>query len=232
MDNFLYRGITMAEESFKIRLRFPGGEEFEAQGNQQFVEQQRNYFLTLIGKQKGRSTLSAEPALTRTSAFQGSSDSQPKESPATRNNMPALSILPPAEREKPVISPAPQPAGIESSGTFPALRLWERLLKEDGDIVLLRKKMRLSAPEAALLLLAGTRVLLKKPACAALDLARSLKKSGFSEGRLDRLLAPEIRSGHLTCEGTKRGRSYRLTNEGFAKAFVLAEKLGNENPIL
>lgn len=221
----------MAEESFKIRLRFPSGEEFEAQGNQQFVEQQRNYFLTLIGKQKGRtSTLSAEPALSRTPAFTEASVSpaapslSPLSAPGKR--------LPPAEREAAPAESPTAPAGLESSGAFPALRLWERLLKEDGEIVLLRKKMRLSAQEAAFLLLAGARVLLKKPSCTALDLARSLKQSGFSAGRLDRLLAPEIRSGHLSCEGSKRGRTYRLSNEGFAKAFVLAEKLGQDNNLL
>ena len=228
----------MAEESFKIRLRFPSGEEFEAQGNQQFVEQQRNYFLTLIGKQKGRtSTLSAEPALSRTPpAFTEASVSPaaPPLSPlsAPGKRLPPLSILPPAEREAAPAESPTAPAGLESSGAFPALRLWERLLKEDGEIVLLRKKMRLSAQEAAFLLLAGARVLLKKPSYTALDLARSLKQSGFSAGRLDRLLAPEIRSGHLSCEGSKRGRTYRLSNEGFAKAFVLAEKLGQDNNLL
>ena len=141
----------MAEESFKIRLRFPSGEEFEAQGNQQFVEQQRNYFLTLIGKQKGRtSTLSAEPALSRTPAFTEASVSSaaPSLSPlsAPGKRLPPLSILPPAEREAAPAESPTAPAGLESSGAFPALRLWERLLKEDGEIVLLRKKCA-SAPK-------------------------------------------------------------------------------------
>ena len=33
---------AMAEELFRIRFRFPGGEEFEAEGNREFIEQQRN----------------------------------------------------------------------------------------------------------------------------------------------------------------------------------------------
>ena len=92
----------------------------------------------------------------------------------------------------------------------------------------MRKKMRLNAQEGALLLLAGARVLLKQPACKALNLSRALKKSGFDEGRLDRLLAADIKNGHITSEGSKHSRTYRLTNEGFARSFVLAEKLGAE----
>ena len=61
-------------------------------------------------------------------------------------------------------------------------KIFNMVQKEDGDIVLLRKKMRLSAPEAALLLLAGTRVLLKKPACAALDSLNIQKIAGTIAG--------------------------------------------------
>ncbi len=214
----------MAEESeplFKIRFRFPGGEEFEAQGNREFIEQQRNYFLSLIGKKAG-----AAPHLSKIepAALRSFSTSTPtRVAPAA---LPPLSPLPPAQRA--VNNRPMQQEETPADQAFPALRLWERLLKEDGDIVLLRKKMRLSPQEAALLLLAGARVLLKKPAYTALHLSRSMKKSGFSEGRLDRLLAQEIKNGHLNCDGSKRSRSYRLTNEGFARAYVLAEKLGNE----
>ncbi len=215
----------MADELFKIRFRFPNGEEFEATGNCEFIEQQRNYFLTLVGKNHSPTAFSTEPALQRARFSSAHSEMAGNTSQPTGEDslaeMASLSILPPAQR---VERTAPR-----QNENFPALRLWERLLKEDGDIVLLRKKMRLTAQEAALLLLAGTRVLLKKPACLALNLSRSMRKSGFNEGRLDRLLAPDIRNGHLTCEGTKRGRNYRLTNEGFAKAFVLAEKLEKES---
>lgn len=105
------------------------------------------------------------------------------------------------------------------------LHLWEKLLKEDEQTLILRRKAKLSPQETALLLLAGARVLLKKPAYPALELARSLKACGMEGGRLDRLLAGEIQAGRLTGEGTKRNRTYQLTPEGFAKAFVLAEKL-------
>lgn len=225
----------MAEDTsktLKIRFRFPGGEEFEAEGNREFIEQQRNYFLSLIGKQAVPPQLPAEPALRRTtypllSPARPSAPQEPQaDSRPRQTDLPPLSALPPAQRE-PAAQPPETPQPPEAQA-FPALRLWERILKEDGEIILLRRKMRLTPQDAASLLIAGARVLLKKPAYGALELSRSMKKSGFNEGRLDRLLAPLVRNGHLLSDGTKRGRTYRLTNEGFARSFVLAEKLAAE----
>lgn len=212
--------LDNGDKSVKIRLRFPGGEEFEAEGNRDFVEEQRNYFLSLIGKKEKRVSFAA-PQPVRAFAKE----------PAP---LPVLSPLPPAQRPPTPSVPAaptniPTASNTATGEAFPALRLWERLLKEDGEIVVLRKKMRLTAQEAALLLLAGARVLLKKPSYAALHLSKSMRKSGYSEGRLDRLLLQDIKNGHLTSDGSKRSRSYRLTNEGFAKAYVMAEKLGAES---
>lgn len=191
----------MAEETdktLKIRFRFPGGEEFEAQGTQAFIEEQRNYFLSLIGKQaRHRTPVHPEPA---------------------QAQQPLTPPYPPEE-----LPPSPV------QDAFPAKRLWEKLFKEEGDKVILRRKMRLEAPEAALLLLAGARVLTNQPACKALSLSQMLQKSGFTNaGRLDRLLQQEADNGYLQSEGMKRGRIYRLTNAGFARAFVLAEKLAGE----
>ena len=207
------------DKNFKIRFRFPNGEEFEAEGNREFIEQQRNYFLALIGKRHTQPvSLSLEPALKRTREILP--QQQPPAAPANPIlPQPDLSPLPPGQRGE--ASPA--------NNAFPALRLWERILKEDGDIVVLRKKMRLSAQEGALLLLAGARVLLKQPACTALNLSRALKKSGFDGGRLDRLISGDLKNGHITSEGSKRIRTYRLTNEGFARSFVLAEKLAADS---
>ena len=108
------------------------------------------------------------------------------------------------------------------------LYLWEKLLKEDGNVLILRHKAKLPPQDVASLLLAGARVLLKKPAYPALELARSLIACGINEGRLDRLLACEVQAGRIVGEGSKRGRTYKLTNEGFARSFVLAEKLLKE----
>ena len=122
---------TEGDKNFKIRFRFPNGEEFEAEGNREFIEQQRNYFLALIGKRQAPAVISLEPAVQR--------------APAPRMSIPT----PPLPRKdftlSPIERPRETPAAPQENTPFPALRLWERLLKEDGDIVVLRKKMRLNA---------------------------------------------------------------------------------------
>lgn len=229
-----------SEKILKIRFRFPGGEEFEAEGSREFIEQQRNYFLALIGK-KMSGPASAIPAPRKRPTYPLTGGPKPTASqtvpasplfrltaiPQTATNaptpLPPLSSVPPALRGETALQ-----ADMPLADIPQPVRLWEQLLKEEGDIVVLRRKMRLSAVEAASLLVAGARVLLKKPNYPALHLSQSMRKSGFDEGRLDRILAPEIRNGHLASDGSKRSRTYRLTNEGFAKAFVLAEKLAKE----
>lgn len=229
-----------SEKILKIRFRFSGGEEFEAEGSREFIEQQRNYFLALIGK-KMSGPASAIPAPRKRTTYPLTDGTKPTASqtvpasplfsptaiPQTTPNaptpLPPLSSVPPALRGETALQ-----ADMPLADIPQPVRLWEQLLKEEGDIVVLRRKMRLSAAEAASLLVAGARVLLKKPNYPALHLSQSMRKSGFDEGRLDRILAPEIRNGHLASDGSKRSRTYRLTNEGFAKAFVLAEKLAKE----
>lgn len=229
-----------SEKILKIRFRFPGGEEFEAEGSREFIEQQRNYFLALIGKKMAVSAsaipaprkrptypLTGGPKPTASQTVPASPLFSPTAIPQTTANaptpLPPLSSVPPALRGETALQ-----ADMPLADIPQPVRLWEQLLKEEGDIVVLRRKMRLSAAEAASLLVAGARVLLKKPNYPALHLSQSMRKSGFDEGRLDRILAPEIRNGHLASDGSKRSRTYRLTNEGFAKAFVLAEKLAKE----
>lgn len=168
--------------SLKIRLRLPNGEEFEAEGPREFIEQQRNYFLALIGRNQ-----TAQPATNGHLA------------PSAPLQIPSHSQM----------------------------YLWEKLLKEDGDTLILRRKTKLAPQELAAIVLAGSSVLLKKSAYPALELARSLKACHIDAGRLDRLLAGEIQAGRIIGEGAKRSRTYKLTPEGFAKAFVLAEKLLN-----
>ena len=103
--------------------------------------------------------------------------------------------------------------------------LWERILKEDGNTLILRNKTKSTTAEIAILLLAGARVLLKREEYSALELSKSLKASGIEGGRLDRMLASAIQAGYLFSQGSKRGRTYRISESGFAKAYILADKL-------
>ncbi len=106
--------------------------------------------------------------------------------------------------------------------------LWERLLREDEGILVLRRRTKLSMAEIAEILIAGARILLKKEGYSALELAKSLKASGIEGGRLDRALSSEIQNGRLIAQGSKRSRTYRLSEEGFARALIMAEKLSKE----
>ncbi len=193
---------NQAEPILKMRFRLPNGEEFEAEGTREFIERERNYFLALIGQQKAPVS-QVSPTI--------SAPAIPHPPVPALSNAPALST-----------ASASTPYHTE-------LYLWERLLKEDGEVLTLRRKAKLTVPELAAILIAGARVLLKKKAYSALELAKSLKACGVAEGRLDRILAPEIQAGRLVAQGAKRSRTYSLTDEGFAKAFVLAEKLSKSD---
>ena len=185
----------ITENNLKIRFRLPNGEEFEAEGSQSFIEQQRNYFLTLIGKGESISLISTLPV----------------------EKQPTLST-PPATRTPTTTHP----------DDLSPVRLWERILREEGNVVVFRKRHKLSLQESVILILAGARVLLQKQQCSALEVSRALKLSNINiNGRLDRLLAGEIQQGYLSSEGAKRSRIYSLTDKGVARAFVLTEKLND-----
>ena len=200
----------MAENSQKIRFRFANGEEFEAEGTLDFVEKQRDYFLTLIKKKP-----LATAALTNREDTSVSGPLTPHlyaTAPSTYARGSAREIT----------TPTPEIPNTEAAFSGP--RVWEVLLKQEGDLLFLRRKFRLSSDEGILLVLGGARALLNKAACSALFLAKAIERSGFQIARLDRQLAPAIKLGYIRCEGAKRSRTYALTPAGFAHAFMLAKK--------
>ena len=224
------KGDAKMSENLKIRFRLPNGEEFEAEGPQDFIEVQRAYFLNLIGRAAYRTAQTPQ---------RGGGSIQPPATPIL--SAPGTAAVPPAgNAAKTPIStqPAAQPAekppvytltssytAQSAGGISPQVRhLWEQLLKEENGCLILRRKTRLSVQEAALLILAGAKNLLGETHYRAVLLAKSIKLSGFTPARLDRVLQGEIKAGYLTAQGSKRSRSYTLTPAGYAKAFVLAQK--------
>ena len=200
----------------KIRFKFANGEEFEAEGSLDFVEKQRDYFLSLVKKKPLSATLSI-PAITRRVPMPNAPATHisAREDTAISGTLAPLS---PAPTENSNLKRATQEAA------FVGAQVWEQLLTQEGEILYLRRKFHLPPDEAALILLAGGKELLGKPGCSALWLSRALEKSGFSVGRLDRLLAPALKLNFLLCQGSKRSRQYMLTPTGLAHAFVVAEK--------
>ena len=99
-------------EKLKIRFKFSSGEEFEAEGPREFIEQQRAFFLSLTGR-KPQVIHNAPPT--------------PRPRPTYPLNPPANTFAPaPTQAKTPPSAVPPQPAA-------PLATLWERLFKqEDG----------------------------------------------------------------------------------------------------
>ena len=230
------------ENKVKIRIKLRSGEEFEAEGSPDFIEKQRADFLELIGKEGGKgftkskqmrplTAVPQSPLFTPTEVTEGPQFAATlPQTPATlRRHQQALATT----STQTFSASAPDYLsdsalnGGHSGTASPHQRLWEELCKTEDDMVILRRKSRLLAPEtAALLLIAGAKELLEaENGFSALNLSKSLAKSGYGANRLDRVLAGEIKRGSIKSYGSKRSRSYSLTDEGFARAFVLAGKV-------
>ena len=214
----------------KIRLKLRSGEEFEAEGSPDFIEKQRAEFLQLIGKQ-GKNISGtdwvATPAPRAYPRKPGLKPAQPQTEP---NPYPAPGITPSGFAAAEHIRPTPPLPTATNSAEKANTALWEQIIRVDDGLVILRRKSRLlSAETAALLLIASAKVLLNEQnGYSALSLSKSLAKSGYGGGRLDRVLTAEMRQGTIQASGSKRSRAYLLSNEGFARAYVLANKIAGE----
>ena len=231
MDNFLFKGVlAMAQEdkpNFKIRFRLPSGEEFEAEGPKEFIEEQRAYFLRLTGK-KPLSQPSSSPIQTPAPARPAPAPRAPYAYPTVTAHTGGM--VGGSSGYQPSIKPLQAPKTPQNTPeAAPISEIWEKLFKtEDGALVLRRKSRLLTPQTAALVLIAAARMLRKENEYSALHLSKSLRKSGYGEGRLDRLLLPEMRAGSVESAGSKRGRAYKLSSEGLARAIVLAEKIAED----
>ena len=224
----------------KIRLKLRSGEEFEAEGSPDFIEKQRAEFLQLIGKQgkniSGTDWVAAPaprayPRKPGLKPAEPQNVVQPLTQPQTEPNpYPATGITPPGVAAAEHIRPTPPFPTATNSAEKANTALWEQIIRVDDGLVILRRKSRLlSAETAALLLIASAKVLLNEQnGYSALSLSKSLAKSGYGGGRLDRVLTAEMRQGTIQASGSKRSRAYLLSNEGFARAYVLANKIAGE----
>ena len=108
----------------------------------------------------------------------------------------------------------------------PDTTIWQSISLIKGNTVILKSKHSDITPAgAALLILAVNRIILQSEDCSALKLSKSLKKSGYFKGRIDRIIAGDIKGRTISAIGTKRNRTYQLTPKGIAKAQMLAEKI-------
>ena len=216
--------MSQTDSSQKIRFKLASGEEFEAEGSLDFIQSQRDYFLTLINKPGPAPAFPNRPRPQEDTFVPGT------RAPRLYATAPGSYAYNPARPTPP--APAEEPIPADAKTVFSGKRLWEQLLKTEGDLVFLRRRLRLSPDDGMLLILGGAKELLEKETYSALLLARAAERSGFQITRLDRLLAPAAKLGYILIEGIKRSRTYALTPAGFAHAFMLAQKkVGDSTPL-
>jgi hypothetical protein len=81
-------------------------------------------------------------------------------------------------------------------------------------------------PDATLLLIFGQKVLRQNDAVTGAEIISGLNTTGgYSFGRVDGILEKIARDGDLLTFGERRGKKYRLTNTGLAKARAIAAEL-------
>jgi uncharacterized protein (DUF849 family) len=112
----------------------------------------------------------------------------------------------------------------KTSEKYPKIdtQAWQKILETKGDLLIIKvKNPDISVSQSALMIVAGSRFFLDSDRVSALTLSKSLKRSGYLKGRLDRIIAPEIKNGHIIASGTKRNRGYQSTQKGLFKAIEL-----------
>lgn len=178
------------------RLRIKIGDcEFEAEGSQEIVERQFSEFKEL---------LKSPPV----SNHQGSNNNG---GGANEGNAPKL-------LSEKIITPV----------SFATDQYW-KTFKFDEKRNLLSLSIRpmgdAAQADAILLLLFGYKFLKEQDEVIVTQLKDGLEQSGFSVNRIDRAIAPYVRSLFVIKTGKAKGGRYRLTNSGTTKAQTLANQL-------
>lgn len=109
------------------------------------------------------------------------------------------------------------------TGNGPA---WNSLAETKNGLTMLKNKHPgVKAGDAALLILAAERQLKGNLEISAITLSKAVKASGYAPERLDRELTKAMREGQITASGTKRSRTYQITDKGLEIAWLEARKL-------
>ena len=120
-------------------------------------------------------------------------------------------------------------ASVDPEKTDQKAEFWGKVVELKGDFLKLKiKSPAINAAEAALILMSANRSMDQEDDMGAMALSKALKTSGYEPDRLDRLLAKEIREGRATASGTKRNRTYHITQKGLEKAFRAINKTSRQ----
>jgi len=191
----------------RIRIKSPSGAEFEAEGPIEFIIREKEKFLDEI------STGPKIPA----SAVKRNDE---KAAEAHDGGQTAI------KKEEAARAETAATVNIASSQ-------WEQTVADKTGYLMLKiKHYGLKPEEAAIILLAASSEIKKAESMSALILSKSIKASGYSPSRLDRLLMSYIKDGLLLASGTKRNRSYRITRNGLSKAAALVYNISKQQNLL
>lgn len=140
---------------------------------------------------------------------------------AWRDLVAALPALPHAAP-----APAPQPITptvTANAGTADAVRL-DKITKQEGRVVSLTARGA-SVEDEVMLVLYGQKVLRENESVTGGEILDGLRLTGRTVNRVDYQLDKMTTAGDVITIGIGRGRRYRLTNQGTAKARDLAQAL-------
>lgn len=106
---------------------------------------------------------------------------------------------------------------------------WNTLTETKNGLTTLKNKhLGVKAGEAALLLLAAERQLKGNLEMSAISLSKAVKASGYAPERLDRTLTKALKEGLVKASGTKRNRTYQITDKGLETAWLQARKISGQ----
>jgi hypothetical protein len=104
-----------------------------------------------------------------------------------------------------------------------------KIFQIDGRVVSLTAKPS-SESEAALLILLGQKALRENEFATGSEIKEGLEQSGYKPLRVDRMMDGFVAEGLVMINGKNRGKKYRLSNPGLAKAQALADDLQRKLP--
>ncbi len=104
-----------------------------------------------------------------------------------------------------------------------------KIFKVDDRVVSLTAKPS-NENDAALLILLGQKALRKNEASTGGEVKDGLEQSGYKPLRVDRMMDGFVAEGLVLINGKNRGKKYRLSNPGLAKAQALADELQRKLP--
>ncbi len=123
-------------------------------------------------------------------------------------------------------APAPQVATPPDQQSLIPL---DKIMKVEGRRVSLTARSE-TVDEAALLILLGQKDLRTNQEVTGAELMDGLRVSGYAIDRVDRVMDKLAAEGQVVTMGVHRGRRYRLTNKGLAKAQDIAREITSTVP--